>query len=132
MPDIGREGELREGLPQRTREEAVGRSAIALHAGEDHPAQSQWPSISGQAVVQSVGEYGQLGSIELLVRMHGEHASDHRCQTYQPADPDPEGIQLVGSATRSMQKVPEDGTYQPGLTMQVGCQVEPIMRILRG
>lgn len=131
MPNIGREGELREWLPQRAREEAIGRPAIALHAGEDHPTQSQWPSISGQAVVQSVGEYGQFGSIELLVRIHSEHASSHRCQTYQPADPDPEGMQLVCSATRSMQKVPEDGTYQPGLTMQVGCQVEPIMRILR-
>lgn len=110
MPDIGREGELREWLPQRAREEAIGRSAIPLHAGEDHPTQSQWPGISGQAVVQRVGEYGQFGCIELLVRMHGEHAGDHRCQTYQPAGPDPEGVQLVCSATRSMQKVPEDGT----------------------
>lgn len=132
MPDVGREREFREWLPQWAREEAIGQSAESLHARKDHPTESQGPCLSGETVVQRIGEYSQLGTMELLVRIHGEHASGHRCQADQPASPDPKTMQLKGSTTRPMQKVSEDGTGKPGLAMQMGCKVEPTVRIRIG
>lgn len=132
MPDVGREREFREWLPQWAREKAIGQSAKSLHARKDHPAESQGPCLSSETVVQRIGQYSQLGTFELLVRIHGEHASGHRYQADQPTSPDPEAMQLKGSTTRPMQKVSKDGAGKPGLAMQMSCKVEPTLRIRIG
>lgn len=55
MPDVGGVGELRQRLPQRGGEETVGHSAVALHAGKYHPAESDGPANASQGVVERIG-----------------------------------------------------------------------------